>query len=267
MDFSQIICLAIIQGITEFLPISSSAHLILIPRIFGWEDQGLVFDVAVHVGSLAAVLLYFRHDLLPLILAWMRSLREHKMSNDARLVWAIIIATIPIGIVGFLSRDIIATTFRSPIIIAVATIVFGLLLWFADVKGRHLIKVQDINLRCAMVIGLMQIMALIPGASRSGTTMMAGLAMGLTRQAAARFSFLLSIPVIVLAGGLEAIELAQQTDAIQWSSICVAIVCSAISAYLCIHYFIKLLDRIGMLPFVVYRMILGIGLLVMFVSV
>lgn len=264
MDLFQIIVLSLIQGLTEFLPISSSAHLILFPKVTGLADQGLVFDIAVHVGTLAAVLYYFRQDLWPLISGWLLSIRGKGFNQHAKLAWAVILATIPVGLCGLLFKSMIESELRSTTVIAWATIIFGLLLWAADKMGKRQHSEFQLDWKSVLVIGLMQATALIPGASRSGVTMTAGLAMGLTRKAAARFSFLLSIPVIVLAGGLQILALLQKTATVPWGEIILAAGLSGISAYFCIHYFIKLLDKIGMLPFVIYRILLGVTLLLVF---
>ncbi|MCP5420042.1 MAG: undecaprenyl-diphosphate phosphatase [Gammaproteobacteria bacterium] len=263
MDMLQVITLALVQGLTEFLPISSSAHLILVPLLTGWDDQGLAYDVAVHVGTLTAVVVYFRAELWAMLMAWLNSLRTRRMTPDARLAWAVLLGTIPVGLVGLLFKDVIENQLRSMLVIAVATIGFGLLLWWADVRGQRRRDEHTINWKDVLVIGGAQAVALIPGASRSGITMTAGLAMGLTREAAARFSFLLSIPVIVLAGGLETLDLVREPQHAHWGGIVLGTAISAVSAYLCIHYFLKMLERVGMWPFAVYRLVLGIGLLLL----
>ncbi|MBT7409759.1 MAG: undecaprenyl-diphosphate phosphatase [Methylococcales bacterium] len=267
MELMQIIVLSLMQGLTEFLPISSSAHLILVPKITGWSDQGLVFDIAVHVGTLLAVMFYFRHDLIPLVSAWFRSILTRQLTADARLAWAIIIGTIPVGLAGLMFEGIIETELRSPMVIAASTIIFAGLLWWADVKGRGQLEEKQMTWKMVVMIGIMQAMALIPGASRSGTTMTAGLALGMTRKAAARFSFLLSIPVIVLAGGLQTIELISNPVAVDWGALLLSVAISAVSAFFCIHYFIKFLDKVGMMPFVIYRLILGVFLIWFFSGV
>ena len=260
MDFIQTALLAILQGLTEFLPISSSAHLILLPKLSGWEDQGLAFDVAVHVGTLSAVIWYFRSDLVVMFRDWFASLLQRKKVGDSNLVWAVAFGTIPVGLAGLLFKDVIENSLRSPLVIAWATIGFGLLLWWADAMGKRQRSEHTIGWKDVVIIGIAQAVALIPGTSRSGITMTAGLALGLTRSAAARFSFLLSIPVILLAGGLNGIELATSELAVDWSALIMGTLISGISAYLCIHFFLKLLEQIGMLPFVIYRLVLGVVL-------
>lgn len=257
MTLWQAAVLALLQGITEFLPISSSAHLILLPRLVGWEDQGLAFDVAVHVGTLGAVIWYFRRELAILARDWGLSVVRRRQHGESRLAWAVLWGTVPVGLAGLLFHDLVETYLRSPLVIAATTIGFGLLLGWADAVGTRRRDEHRLTWRDALAVGCAQALALIPGTSRSGVTITAGLAMGLTRTAAARFSFLLSIPVIVLAGGLAAYQGLQQQLAVDWAAAAVGAVVSGFSAYLCIHWFLKLLDRVGMLPFVVYRLVLG----------
>jgi undecaprenyl-diphosphatase len=264
MDFIQIIALALLQGLTEFLPVSSSAHLILLPIITGWEDQGLAFDVAVHVGTLSAVVFYFRTTLRSMIRDWFQSVYQRKMVGESKLAWAVLFGTIPVGIIGLIVNNGIEEHLRSPIVIAITTIVFGVLLGWADWKSKQVRNEHQLTAVDVIFIGLAQAVALIPGTSRSGITMTAGLILGLTRDAAARFSFLLSIPVITLAGGLKTIELIQSEGQTDWVALSSGVILSAISAYICIHVFLKLLDRIGMWPFVIYRLILGAVLFALF---
>lgn len=264
MDTLQTVLLALLQGLTEFLPISSSAHLILLPRLLGWGDQGLAFDVAVHVGTLLAVVLYFRHDVQRLFAAWLHSCLERRMSADARLAWLVLLGTVPVAVAGLVLHDVIETYLRSPLVIALATIGFGILLGLADWRGRQSRSETALTVPDVIWIGLAQALALVPGTSRSGITMTAALALGLTRSAAARFSFLLSIPVILMAGGYESLKLVQQLEPVAWGSILMGTAIAAASAYLCIHFFMRLIERVGMLPFVIYRLLLGAFLLVLF---
>ena len=209
MDWLQTIFLALLQGLTEFLPISSSAHLILPAQLFGWADQGLAFDVAVHVGTLLAVVLYFRQDIKRMSSAWVQSIAHRQQSQDSRLAWLVMLATIPAGLAGLLCGGLIENHLRSTLVIALTTIIFALGLWWAERRGGRQRDLSVLTLRDAMCIGAAQMLALIPGTSRSGVTIMMGLALGLTRTAAARFSFLLSIPVILLAGLLKVVGLVQ----------------------------------------------------------
>ena len=264
MTLIQIIVLAIVQGLTEFLPISSSAHLILVPVVSDWTDQGLAFDVAVHVGTLSAVVWYFRHEVVGMTRDWGISCVQRKTVGDSRLAWAVIIATIPVGAAGLLLHDFVDTALRSPVVIAWATIGFGLLLWWADVQGKRERDEHSLSWKDIIIVGLAQVLALIPGTSRSGITMTAGLMLGLTRNGAARFSFLLSIPTILMAGGYKGLKLLDDGN-VDWTAIILGTVLSAVTAYLCIHLFLKLLERIGMLPFVIYRLVLGVVLLYLFI--
>ncbi len=264
MDLFQILTLALVQGLTEFLPVSSSAHLILVPQFTGWSDQGLAFDVAVHLGTLLAVVSYFRVELQSMAVEWVGSISGKGMTPDAKLAWAVGLGTIPVGLAGLLFKDAIELYLRSPLVIAITTLLFGALLWWADRNGRQRIDEHQMGWWVVWMVALAQAVALIPGTSRSGITITAGMMMGLTRQGAARFSFLLSIPVIVLASGLEIKELIEQGGGVDWSALLLGTLFSALSAYLCIHYFLKLLDRVGMLPFVLYRLLLGGVLLFLF---
>jgi undecaprenyl-diphosphatase len=260
VDILQIIVLALVQGLTEFLPVSSSAHLILVPVLTGWQDQGLAFDVAVHVGTLSAVVIYFRKEIGQMFFAWMASLKG-KHTEDSRLAWGVLIGTIPVGLVGLLFKDYISGNLRSELVIAATTIIFGLLLWYADWSGRRNRDEHSLSWKDIVIIGCAQAIALIPGTSRSGITITAGLMLGLTAQAAARFSFLLSIPVIVLAGGVETLDYLEVASIDDMNDLIIGALISAVSAYLCIHYFLMLLERVGMTPFVIYRLLLGVLLL------
>jgi undecaprenyl-diphosphatase len=253
-----------VQGLTEFLPISSSAHLILVPRFLGWPDQGLAFDVAVHVGTLSAVVCYFRRELLSMAHDWAASLARRQTVGDSRLAWGVILGTIPVGLAGLLLGDMIEIHLRSPRVIAATTIGFGLLLWWADSAGSRTRDEHTLSWWDVLVIGCAQALALVPGTSRSGITMTAALALGLDRSGAARFSFLLSVPVIVLAGGLKLLDLLQQADGVDWGALLVGTILSAVSAYLCIDLFLKLIERVGMMPFILYRLVLGVLLLLVF---
>ncbi|QSX34669.1 undecaprenyl-diphosphate phosphatase [Shewanella avicenniae] len=260
MDIIQVIILALIQGLTEFLPISSSAHLILPSQVLGWPDQGLSFDVAVNTGSLLAVVIYFRRELISMAGAWSVSVVKRKSSADSTLAWWIILATIPAVFFGFAAKGFIETHLRSSAVIAVTTVVFGLLLWWADVKGRRQLSEYQTGWRKALMIGFAQALALIPGTSRSGATMTAALMLGLTREAAARFSFLMSVPVSLGAAILVCKDLLESPDAVDVQALVIGTVISFVSAYACIHYFLKVISKMGMLPFVIYRLALGLFL-------
>jgi len=259
VDYLQILALAIVQGITEFLPISSSGHLILAPHLFGFDDQGLGLDVAVHLGSLIAVIGYFRRDITDILSGWTVSLLPGRGPNEhSRLGWAIIVGVIPVVIAGFLLKSIVENDFRSATLIATTTILFGLLLGWADVRAKRQRAISDIGLRDALLIGMAQILALIPGTSRSGITITAGLMLGLTREAASRFSFLLAIPTILGSSLLVSMDLLKSEQPADWASLGMGVVMSAVAAYLCIHLFLRFIEKIGMWPFVLYRLALGL---------
>lgn len=264
MDLFQTLVLGILQGVTEFLPISSAAHLILVPLFAGWSDQGLGFDLAVHLGTLAAVLLYFRHDVGRLAYDGVAAVIQRKAVGQSRLAWAVIIGTIPTGLAGLVLIDLVETTWRSIHVIFVTTIVFGVLLGVADYTGARQRTVESITWRDALLIGCAQAVSLIPGTSRSGATMTAGLFLGLDREAASRFSFLLAIPITALAAGLTMLRLAESDAPVEWGNFVLGGVISFITALTAIHYFMKLLNRYGMWPYVLYRLLLGLVIYLFF---
>jgi undecaprenyl-diphosphatase len=253
IDWYQAVFLALLQGLTEFLPISSSAHLVIPSMLLDWPDQGLAFDVAVHVGTLVAVLLYYRDDLLRMARSWLASLTGAGANDDSRLVWYLGLATIPAGLVGLVAGDFIEANLRNLPVIASTTLVFGLLLGVADRRAPAQGAGKSISLYAALLIGIAQAFAPVPGVSRSGVTMTAALLLGMSRQASARFSFLLSIPIIASAGALKASELAASGAAVVWWPLVLGAALSALTAYLCIALFLRLLDRVGLMPFVYYR--------------
>lgn len=264
MDLLEIVLLAVLQGLTEFLPISSAAHLILLPRFADWPDQGLAFDVAVHFGSLVAVVIYFRRELHDLAFAWVRSVAGGPATPDSRLAWGVLVGTIPVGLGGLLFYEVVENHLRVPLIIAATTAFFGVLLWWSDLRGRRVRDEHQMVWHDMLLIGLAQALALVPGTSRSGITMTAGLMLGLTRSAAARYSFLLSVLAIGLASSLQSVKLMQSSEPVNWSSLGLAAAVSAGSAYLCIDLFLKFLERTGMWPFAIYRVLLGGVIVVVF---
>ncbi len=257
MEIWQILVLALVQGLTEFLPVSSSAHLIVANHLFGWRDQGLSMDVAVHVGSLLAVMVWFRKDLMAMVS------NQHAPAfpefNGRVLLGWLAVMTLPLVICGALFADQISTQLRRIEVIGVASIVFGLVLWLADRLGR---RAQTRATPPAMLsMGLAQALALIPGTSRSGITMSAGLAAGLTRQTASRWAFLMAIPALGAAGVYSAWDLWRTGADAPWGEFALAVAASAVGAWACIGAFLGLVDRLGMLPFVLYRIALGVLLL------
>lgn len=266
METLKSVFLALLQGLTEFLPISSSAHLILPAQLLGWDDQGLAFDVAVHLGTLLAVVTYFRRDIARMLVAsvaWRP--RARSTSTDARLAGLLVAATLPLAIAGFLLVDEVGTHLRSMRIIGWATMLFAILLALADSKGG-VRKTRDIRLADALIIGLAQTLAIIPGTSRSGITITAALFLGLERRDAACFSFLLSIPAILGAALLEFIALLGADEAVRWTQLGIGTLVAGASAYACIHFFMKLVEQTGMMPYVLYRLLLGATLIILTVA-
>lgn len=263
MTYLQAIVLALVQGITEFLPISSSAHLVLVPYVFGWPDQGLGFDVATNTGTLLAVIAYFRRELADVTKAGLLSLRPGAPpTRDARLAWAVALGTIPVGIAGLLAHDWVETAGRNPSIIAATSIGFGLLLWWADRAGSRARELESLRWGDAVVVGLAQALAIIPGTSRSGITMTAGLFRGFTREDAARFSFLLYVPVGVLAGALEAWDFFREGGTLAepgtLGPTLLGFALAGVSAYLAIGALLAWVRRASLTVFVVYRIVLGL---------
>jgi|AntRauTorcE11897_2_1112592.scaffolds.fasta_scaffold11634_2 undecaprenyl-diphosphatase len=263
MSLFYLFILAIVQGITEFLPVSSSAHLVLLPGITGYEDQGLIIDVAVHVGTLLAVLLYFRHDILAIIAAFTLDLdnQSAEVCKNRRLGKMVVLASIPVVIAGLVMHIYWPDGIRDPLVIAVMTLVFGALLWWADQRHCDTKPLETLNQKAVLFIGVAQILALIPGTSRSGVTMTAGLLLGLNRVEAARFSLLLSIPAILGAGLLKGIEIIQTGNAALGLDALIGVALSFVMAYLAITIMMRWLKRSSFTPFVIYRMILGSVLL------
>ncbi len=313
-DIIQAIYLALVQGFTEFLPISSSGHLVLVPKLLGNQVQNLSFDIAVHFGSLAAVVWYFRQQLSTMSVDWLRSIASRQKVGESSLAWSVIWGTVPAGIFGlllFLVYDekfqlaliwmglVLAITLlsllyfvikrkfevvlylllaivvmgvltglgflfknnlRGPEAIAITTLVFGLVLLVADKIGKRDRELQTVGWKDVLLVGLAQAVAIIPGTSRSGITITMALFLGLRRSAAARFSFLLSIPTILLAAGVLVIKFMKSNEQVDWTIIGVGAAVSAATAYLCIYLFLKLIERMGMMPFVVYRIFLAIVL-------
>ena len=259
LGLSQIVALALIQGVTEFLPVSSSAHLILPAALTDWPDQGIAFDIAVHFGTVIAVVAYFRHDLLGVARSGLALATCRRWDDNLDLLAKIGVATIPIVVVGILFKTMIESHLRSTTIIATATIAFGLALWLAD--RRRGARSTPSYLQAAL-IGLAQAIALVPGTSRSGITIAAALALGLARPAAARFSFLLAIPAIVGAAIYAAID-ADPDLALPWLDLGLGFALAAASAFACVAVFVRFVERVGMTPFVIYRVALGVVLLVL----
>ena len=253
MDLIQIVALSIVQGITEFLPISSSAHLILISKLFGWQDQGILFDIYLHGGSLFAIIYAFRKEVSKLI---QRAFSPYKQN----LLLCLIVATLPVALVGFLGGDFIEQNFRSLEFLILTTFLFAIFLFIADRYGKKTNSIESIGLKDSFCVGMFQIFALMPGVSRSAITMIGALILSYSREDAARFSFLLSIPTLsaVLMGS--SIEAIQSEETIDWSILILGGLISFSVSLLCINLFISFIQKIGFTPFVLYRIILSITL-------
>ncbi len=252
MDLAQAVVLALIQGVTEFLPISSSGHLILVPELLGWPDQGLGFDIAVHLGTLAAVIVYFRRDLIGMVAAAAQPRRP-----ELRLAACIVVASIPLGAAGLLFADQVEGVLRSPSVIAASTAGFGILLWLADRLGRGRRSEGSLGWVEVVAIGFGQALALIPGTSRSGITMTVALSMGLSRRAAGRFSFLLAIPAIAMAALWQLLQFLSSAEPVAWLALALAAAVAAAAAFVTIALFLRLIERVGMAVFAIYRVLLG----------
>ena len=257
MTTLQVIILAIVQGLTEFLPISSSGHLVLVPAFFAWADQGLAFDVAVHFGSLLAVLAFFRKDILGLIRGGFQVLGGKVETVESRLALGIVLGTIPAAIAGLLLVDWIEENLRSPSVIVFTLSGYAILMILADKLGKRERNISHVTLQDAFLIGCAQALALIPGTSRSGITITAGRFLGFERQDAARFSFLLAVPVILLATLFSLLGLIMSDDVVAWGQLAIGVAVSAVVAYLSIEFFMRFVSKIGLLPFAIYRLILA----------
>ncbi len=258
MTLLQIVILAIVQGLTEFLPVSSSGHLVLVPYLFAWADQGLAFDVAVHFGSLAAVCIYFRKDIVSLLTGGMQILGGKVESPESRLALAIAIGTVPAALAGLLLASWIEANLRDPGVIVFTLSGFGILMAIADRIGRRERTLSGFGVRDAIIIGFAQALALVPGTSRSGVTITAARFLGFKRQDAARFSFLLSAPVILLAAVYKLISLILGDTAVAWGQLSLGAFIACVVAYLSIEFFMRFVTRIGLAPFAIYRLILAI---------
>ena len=257
MDFFQALFLGLLQGLTEFLPISSSAHLILVPALFDWVDQGVAFDLSVHAGTLLAVVLYFRTDVFSIARDGLISMGRRRMVGQGPLALYLVIGTIPAGLAGLALLDMIDNELRAVEIIFATTLVFGLLLGIADWMPKRQRTMESLNWKDALLVGLAQALALVPGTSRSGVTITAGLFLGMSREAASRFSFLLAIPIIVLASAVKLLEVAAADIVVDWGAFLIGGVTSFLIAITAIHFFLKWLNNVGMWPYVIYRILMA----------
>lgn len=265
MTIFQALVFGIVQGLGEFLPVSSSAHLILVPWLFGWQDPGLGFDVMLHLGTLAAVLIYFRHDLRLLMQGFwhslFRSTRNLRNNSSQRLAWFLIIASVPGAIIGKLLEEQAENAFRNPMLIAVTVSGFGLILLAADRFGRKHKQIDNIHWWEAVLIGLGQALAIIPGVSRSGSTIAAGLGLGFQREDAARFSFLMSIPIIFGAG---LVKIRHLSGNVGFVELAVGFFASAVFGFLSIRYLLRYVAKHDFKIFVWYRLVFAVLIMIVF---
>ena len=257
MTTLQIVILAIVQGLTEFLPISSSGHLVLAPYLFGWVDQGLAFDVAVHVGSLAAVCIFFRKDIATLLSGAMQVLGGNVKTPESRMSLAIALGTLPAALAGLLFASWIEVNLRDPAVIVYTLAGYGIIMALADRYGARERSISEFGFTEAFIIGCAQALALVPGTSRSGVTITAARILGFERQDAARFSFLLSAPVILLAAGYKLVELLASGAVVPWGQLALGAAVACVVAYLSIEFFMRVVTRIGLAPFAIYRLLLA----------
>jgi undecaprenyl-diphosphatase len=267
MEMLAAAILGIVQGLTEFLPVSSTAHLILVPWFLGWKYEGLTFDVALHVGTAVAVLTFFFCDWIRLAREMLLGFKEGKLlgNADRRLAWFLVVGTLPALVAGLALEEMIEKHLRSPLIIVFTLAALGALLLFAERRGRHTRTIENLTWADSLSIGFSQAIALIPGVSRSGITMTTAMLRNSTRTSAARFSFLLSTPVILGAGILKALRLVDAlqhpipgaAETIRWSVMGVGFLCAAVSGFLCIRFFLRYLQTKSFMPFVIYRFLLA----------
>lgn len=264
MSWFEAAVLGLVQGLTEFLPISSSAHILIVSRLFGWGDPGAAFTAVSQIGTETAVLIYFRRDIARILRAWFRSFTEPALRStiDARMGWYVIIGTIPIAVLGLTFASVIETSARNLWIVATVLIVFGVVLGLADRFGRKTKELDSLNVRDGVLFGFGQALALIPGVSRSGATISTGLALGYSRYAATRYAFLLAIPAVLASGLYEATKIGDDPN-VQWPQTLVATAIALVVGYLVIAWLIKWVTTRSYLPFVIYRVVLGTVLLVL----
>lgn len=258
MSWFEAIVLGIVQGLTEFLPISSSAHLLILSQVFGWEDPGAAFTAVTQIGTEAAVIIYFRHEIAAILRAWAKSITnaDARHDPDARIGWLVLLGTIPIAVLGVLFKDQIETAARNLWLVACMLILFGLILGVADALGARVKTERDLTVRDGILFGLAQSLALIPGVSRSGATISAGLGLGYTRAAAARYAFLLAVPAVLASGLFEARKIGDDST-VAWGPTLLATVIAFSVGFAVIAWLMKWLTTRTYLPFVLYRLALG----------
>ena len=264
MSWFEAVVLGIVQGVTEFLPISSSAHILIVSQLFGWEDPGAAFTAVTQIGTETAVIVFFWRDITRILRAWFQSLRNPSMrrDHDALLGWYIIVGTIPIVVLGVAFTAQIETAARNLWLVAGSLIVFGIVLGLADAYGSHRRTIRDLNVRDGVILGLGQALALIPGVSRSGATISTGLILGYTREAAARYAFLLAIPAVLGSGLYEATKIGSDANA-SWGPTLLATLIAFGVGLAVIAWLLRWVSTRSYLPFVVYRIVLGLLVIIL----
>lgn len=264
ISWFEAVVLGVIQGLTEFLPISSSAHLLILSQMFGWEDPGAAFTAVTQIGTEMAVIIYFRRDIWRIISTWVRSLFTPALRStiDARMGWYVIIGTIPIAVLGLLFQDQIETVARNLWLVSFTLIVFGVILGVADRVGAKTKEVDNLNVRDGVLYGIGQAFALIPGVSRSGATISMGLFLGYTREAATRYAFLLAIPAVMASGLYETTKIGEG-PAPQWGPTILATVIAFVVGYLVISWLLRYISTNSYMPFVIYRIVLGVLVIIL----
>jgi undecaprenyl-diphosphatase len=267
ISWLEAVVLGLVQGITEFLPISSSAHIFVVSQLLGWQDPGAAFTAVSQIGTELAVIVYFRRDIARIISAWARSLVKPALrsSIDARMGWYIIVGTIPIAVLGLTFSHQIETAARNLWLVSGTLIVFGIILGVADALGRHRLALANLNAKDGILFGLGQALALIPGVSRSGATISTGLALGYTREASARYAFLLAIPAVVASGLYEATKISSD-PAVAWGPTILATVIAFFTGFAVIAWLLRWVTTRSYLPFVIYRIALGLLLIVLLLT-
>jgi undecaprenyl-diphosphatase len=263
ISWFEAVVLGIVQGLTEFLPVSSSAHIRVVSELAGWRDPGAAFTAVTQLGTEAAVLLYFRRDIWRIVTTWARSIYRPELRGelDARMGWYVILGTLPIGVLGFVFQDQIEHTLRSLWLVATTLVVFGLVLGWADARARNELPLTRLTMRDALLYGGAQALALLPGVSRSGGTISAGLLLGYRREAAARYSFLLAIPAVLVSGLFELKDVVGGQAPVEWGPTLLATVIAFGVGLVVIVYFLRYISTHSFRPFVVYRVALGLLLL------
>lgn len=267
MTWFEAVVLGLVQGLTEFLPISSSAHILVLSQIFGWGDPGAAFTAVTQIGTELAVIIYFRQDIVRILSAWGRSLVHPALrrDHDAKMGWFVIIGTIPIAVIGLVFADQIETVARNLWITAAMLAVFGVILGVCDALGRRTRTLESLGAKDAVLLGLAQALALIPGVSRSGATISMGLARGYTREAATRYAFLLAIPAVLASGLYEATKIGDEAN-VSWGPTIVATVIAFVVGYAVIAWLLRFLQTNSFLPFVVYRLAFALLIVVLLLT-